>query len=66
MADVINQIRMGNRSLVGTMIESNLVGGNQPIPSDLKQLKYGCSVTDACIDWDATERMLLDAAQHLR
>ena len=66
MADVVNQIRMGNRSLVGVMIESNLVDGNQPIPADLKQLKYGCSVTDACIDWEATERMLLDAAQHLR
>ena len=48
------------------MIESNLVDGNQPIPSDMKQLKYGCSVTDACIDWETTERMLLDAAQHLR
>ena len=66
MADVINQIRMGSQSLVGAMIESNLVAGNQPIPADLKQLKYGCSVTDACIDWEATERMLLDAAQHLR
>lgn len=66
MADVVNQIRMGNRSLVGVMIESNLVDGNQPIPSDMKQLKYGCSVTDACIDWETTERMLLDAAQHLR
>ena len=66
MADVVNQIRMGSRSLVGVMIESNLVDGNQPIPSDMKQLKYGCSVTDACIDWETTERMLLDAAQHLR
>ena len=66
MADVVNQIRQGNRSLVGVMIESNLVASNQPIPADLKQLKYGCSVTDACIDWEATERMLLDAAQHLR
>ena len=66
MADVINQIRKGNRSLVGVMIESNLVDGNQPIPSDLKQLKYGCSVTDACVDWETTEKMLLDAAQHLR
>ena len=66
MADMVNQIRLGNRSLVGAMIESNLVVGNQPIPTDLKQLKYGCSVTDACIDWETTERMLLDAAQHLR
>ncbi|MCB1943489.1 MAG: 3-deoxy-7-phosphoheptulonate synthase, partial [Candidatus Accumulibacter sp.] len=45
MADVVNQVRLGNRSLVGMMIESNLVAGNQPIPEDLSQLKYGCSVT---------------------
>lgn len=66
MADVVNQIRFGNRSLVGTMIESNLVAGNQPIPDDLSQLKYGCSVTDACIDWESTEKMLRDAANLLR
>jgi 3-deoxy-7-phosphoheptulonate synthase len=66
MADVVNQVRFGNRSLVGVMIESNLVAGNQPIPADLTQLKYGCSVTDACIDWESTEKMLHDAAQHLR
>jgi 3-deoxy-7-phosphoheptulonate synthase len=66
MADVVNQIRFGNRSLVGTMIESNLAAGNQPIPDDLSQLKYGCSVTDACIDWDSTEKMLREAAKLLR
>jgi 3-deoxy-7-phosphoheptulonate synthase len=66
MADVINQICQGNTSLVGVMIESNLVGGNQKIPSDLTQLKYGCSVTDGCIDWDTTEAMLRDAAAKLR
>jgi 3-deoxy-7-phosphoheptulonate synthase len=66
MADVVNQVRLGNRSLVGVMIESNLVAGNQPIPGDLSQLKYGCSVTDACIDWETTEKMLRDAAALLR
>jgi len=66
MSDVVNQVRLGNRSLVGAMIESNLVAGNQPIPSDLTQLKYGCSVTDACVDWDTTEKMLRDAAGLLR
>ncbi len=60
MADVAHQIRQGNRSVVGVMIESNLVAGNQPIPADLSQLKYGCSVTDACVDWDTTEKMLRD------
>ncbi len=65
MSDVIQQIRHGNRSLVGVMIESNIVGGNQKIPADLSQLKYGCSVTDGCIDWDATETMLRAAHQEL-
>jgi len=66
MADVVNQIRLGNKSVVGTMIESNLVAGNQPIPDDLSQLTYGCSITDACVDWEATEKMLRDAATLLR
>ena len=66
MADVINQVVNGNASLVGIMIESNLVAGNQKIPSDLSQLTYGCSVTDACVDWATTEKMLRDAAVRLR
>jgi len=65
MTDVINQIINGNKSLVGVMIESNIVGGNQPIPADLSQLKYGCSVTDGCIDWDTTAKMLRDAHREL-
>ena len=66
MSDVVNQIRLGNHSLVGVMIESNLVAGNQAIPEDRSQLKYGCSITDACIDWNATEKMLREAADLLR
>ncbi len=66
MADVVNQIRLGNTSIVGVMIESNLVAGSQSIPADLSQLQYGCSVTDACIDWDTTEKMIRDAAVLLR
>lgn len=66
MNDVVNQVRLGNKSLVGMMIESNLVGGNQPIPADRSQLKYGCSVTDPCIDWETTEKMLREAASQLR
>jgi 3-deoxy-7-phosphoheptulonate synthase len=65
MADVVNQVRLGSKSLVGVMIESNIVGGNQKIPADLSQLKYGCSVTDGCIDWETTETMLRDAHQQL-
>ena len=66
MQDVVNQIRLGNRSIVGLMIESFIEAGNQPIPADLAQLKYGCSVTDACVDWGTTETMIRDAYQALR
>jgi 3-deoxy-7-phosphoheptulonate synthase len=66
MTDVTNQIVHGNRSLVGVMIESNLCAGNQKIPADLSELKYGCSVTDACIDWDTTVQMLKTADAELR
>jgi 3-deoxy-7-phosphoheptulonate synthase len=65
MSDVIQQIRHGNGSLVGVMIESNIVSGNQAIPSDLAQLKYGCSVTDGCIGWEDTEAMLRSAHREL-
>ena len=65
MSDVIQQIRHGNGSLVGVMIESNIVSGSQAIPGDLSQLKYGCSVTDGCIGWEETEAMLRSAHQEL-
>ena len=65
MSDVTRQIRHGNQSLVGVMIESNIVGGSQPIPEDLKQLVYGCSVTDGCIGWEETEEMLRKAHAEL-
>jgi 3-deoxy-7-phosphoheptulonate synthase len=63
--DCSHQIREGNRSIVGLMVESNLSAGNQPIPDDRSQLKYGVSVTDACVDWAATEEMLLRARDEL-
>jgi 3-deoxy-7-phosphoheptulonate synthase len=40
------------------MLESNLKEGSQKIPSDLSKLEYGVSVTDACIGWDDTEKLL--------
>jgi 3-deoxy-7-phosphoheptulonate synthase len=66
MQDCVNQIRLGNRSIVGVMIESFIEAGNQPIPADLSQLRYGCSVTDACVDWPTTEKMIRDAREALR
>ena len=66
MRDVVHQIREGNRSLVGLMVESFIEPGNQPIPADLSKLKYGCSVTDACVGWETTVDMLRAAHQVLR
>lgn len=58
--NVIEQIRDGNKTIVGLMVESHLKGGRQDIPEDLCQLEYGKSVTDGCIDWDTTEQVLLE------
>ena len=66
MSDVMQQIRHGNQSLVGVMIESNIVSGNQPIPEDLSQLKYGCSVTDGCIGWEDTETLLMELSDAVK
>jgi 3-deoxy-7-phosphoheptulonate synthase len=62
----VNQILEGNRSIVALMLESNLHAGNQPIPADLSRLKYGVSVTDACIDWPSTEKLLRTARTRLK
>ena len=56
--NVANQILEGNTSIIGLMIESNLHAGNQDIPANLDDLKYGVSVTDGCIDWATTEASL--------
>ena len=61
MRDVVHQVRDGNRSVVGLMVESFLEEGNQPIPQDLSQLRYGCSVTDPCVSWATTAAMLREA-----
>ena len=62
----VNQIMDGNRSIVGLMLESHLKGGSQPIPKDRSQLEYGMSITDPCIDWAATETLLLKLHQTLQ
>lgn len=66
MQDVVNQIRAGNQSLIGVMIESNLAFGQQPLGKDLSQLRYGVSITDGCIGWDTTKECLRSAASELR
>ena len=66
MKDITRQILEGNKSIIGVMLESNINAGNQVIPNDLSELKYGVSVTDACMDWDTTEHALLEMADKLR
>ena len=55
---VIEQRVSGTKSLIGLMVESHLNEGNQPIPKKLAELRYGVSITDSCIGWETTERML--------
>ena len=62
----VNQILEGNTSIVSLMLESNLGWGNQSIPDDLSLLKHGVSVTDACIDWETTEKVLREAREKLK
>ncbi|NJN47157.1 MAG: 3-deoxy-7-phosphoheptulonate synthase [Candidatus Competibacteraceae bacterium] len=66
MNDIVHQLTEGNRSIAGVMIESNIEAGNQSIPVDLSQLKYGVSVTDACVGWNTTEKMIRSARSRLR
>ncbi len=65
LKDIGHQIRENNKSIIGVMLESNLFAGSQPIPSDISKLKYGVSVTDACIDWATTEKALLELSHDL-
>ncbi|SEI37697.1 3-deoxy-D-arabinoheptulosonate-7-phosphate synthase [Allopseudospirillum japonicum] len=65
LENVTNQIIEGNQSILGLMIESNIGWGSQALNSDLSQLEYGVSVTDACIDWPTTEKSLLEMAEKL-
>ena len=55
---LVEQRMGGTKAITGVMIESHLSEGSQAIPSDLSTLRYGVSVTDACLGWDVTERML--------
>ena len=66
LKDCVNQILEGNQSIVGVMLESHINEGNQPIPKDLSELQYGVSITDGCIDWQATETALREAHEKLQ
>jgi 3-deoxy-7-phosphoheptulonate synthase len=55
--EVSQQIAAGNRAIVGAMLESFLVGGQQRLGSP-EDLVYGQSITDGCIDWETTVEVL--------
>ena len=72
MSTIAEQLRAGDRSITGVMIESNINSGKQDIPSveegGASALKYGVSITDACVDYETTRSMLdeLNAAVKVR
>ncbi len=63
--DIINQYIDGNEHLVGMMLESNLGAGNQKNTGDLSTMQYGVSITDACISWETTEKLIVSAHDQL-
>ena len=71
--DIIGQRLEGNDNIIGAMVESNINEGTQPLPtpkegvSDIRSLlQYGVSVTDGCLGWSATERMVLDGYEKMK
>lgn len=58
--NIAEQIKNGNRSIIGLMVESHLKGGRQDLTDDLSKLEYGKSITDGCLDWDTTVKVLHD------
>ena len=66
LRNVLDQVLWGDEYIKGFMLESNLKEGSQKLLGDKSTLKYGVSVTDACIGWEETERLLLHGAELLR
>ncbi|KAI4159419.1 MAG: hypothetical protein LQ342_006589 [Letrouitia transgressa] len=65
--DLATQIGQGEEGIMGVMIESNINEGSQKVPKEGKAgLKYGVSITDACIGWDDTEKVLAELAFAVR
>ena len=65
LKDVVHQIADGNQAIKGVMLESNLFEGNQKL-GRAQDLRYGVSITDACLGWDSTASCLREAAARLR
>jgi len=65
LKDVVHQIADGNQAIKGVMLESNLFEGNQKLAAP-QDLRYGVSITDACLGWDTTAECLREAAERLQ
>lgn len=61
LVDVMSQVAAGNNSIGSLMIESFLKEGNQKMAKTLEELEYGVSITDKCVNWETTDRMLRHA-----
>lgn len=64
--EIVRQRSSGNTRVIGAMLESNLVAGNQSFPQPINELTYGQSITDQCIDWETTETIVREAAEQLK
>ena len=64
--EIVRQRCGGNINVIGAMLESNIVAGNQGFPRPVEELTYGLSITDQCIDWTTTETVIRDAAAQLK
>ena len=62
---IVAQRAAGNDKVIGAMVESNLVAGNQSFPRPITELTYGQSITDPCIDWAETESAVKEAYSSL-
>jgi len=62
LRELAQQVRGGSTAVMGVMLESHLVAGNQKIPADLRQMTFGQSITDACIDLATTTELLAELA----
>lgn len=64
--EIVRQRAAGNQQVIGAMLESNLVAGNQKFPRPIEELTYGQSITDQCIDWETTEILVRNSAEQLK
>lgn len=62
LANINEQLRAGETAITGVMLESHINAGKQDVPPESEggasKLKYGVSITDACVDWQMTVEIL--------